>query len=150
MLIRCEECGKNYTYEKYDGFCPKCGCYNNVSHEDAFRLEAEAEQHQEEAVRRMEGTGGLCDAQPKNTFLDGNYTPDCLEKEHDPAHKHTGGAYVQAREQKNAPAYTTTSGLSKEKTGSKSSPQPKGCLLPAIIGAVILIQVLGSLFGFLK
>lgn len=90
MLIRCESCRRSYDFDLNDGLCPKCGCYNNITDAQAYRLEARRDARWEEARARQ--TGSLCDAQDDRTCMAGRYAPDCMEDGHDPRHAHTGGA----------------------------------------------------------
>ncbi len=90
MFIRCESCRRSYDFEKNDGLCPKCGCYNNITDAQAYRLEAKRDARWDEARARQ--TGSLCDAQDDRTYVAGRYAPDCMEDGHDPRHAHTGGA----------------------------------------------------------
>lgn len=92
VIIRCESCRRSYDFDKNDGLCPRCGCYNNISDVQAYRLEARREARWEEVRARQ--SGSLCDAQDGRTFA-GRYAPDCMEDGHDPHHAHTGGIYLE-------------------------------------------------------
>ena len=135
MLIRCESCKRTYDFEPNDGLCPRCGCYNSLTHEQAYRLEAKREKQQTRL--REQNTTSLCDAQDNRTFMAGRYAPDCMEDGHDPRHVHTGGANLDQ---------DSTNGNAQKPAKKKS-----GC---AIIGAIlwfafVLLQILSeSLFVF--
>ena len=103
MLICCENCKRIYSFEENDGLCPKCGCYNNISHQDSERLEQERESRRYRRLAQLEEQGSLCDAEdvgdPAASFV---YAPDCMEKSHDHSHIHTGGAHITAWQEKAA------------------------------------------------
>ena len=130
MLIRCESCKRTYDFEPNDGLCPRCGCYNNLTHAQAYRLEAKREKQQTRL--REQNTTSLCDAQDNRTFMAGRYAPDCMEDGHDPRHAHTGGANLNR---------DSTDGNAQKPAKKKS-----GC---AIIGAIlwfafVLLQILSE------
>lgn len=77
MFLRCEECGKLYSYEANDGFCPKCGCYNNISHQAAARLEAEDHRRLTARLAR-ERDKSLCSSDHEEN--PGEYGPECMEE----------------------------------------------------------------------
>ena len=100
MLICCESCKKIYSYEENDGLCPKCGCYNNISHQDAARLELERKTRRYQRLAQLEEErGSLCDAEDAGSAAAASvFAPDCMENNHIHTHVHTGGANLAARQ----------------------------------------------------
>lgn len=146
MQICCENCKKIYSYEENDGLCPKCGCYNNISHQDAVRIEQERKARRYQRLAFLEKQGSLCDAEdvgdPTASLV---YAPDCMEKNHSHSHAHTGGANIPLRLKEAAKI------ASKKKTTSKSTVERylKGKLGGQIFFVVIwLIVVLTALIRF--
>ena len=114
MQICCESCNKFYSYEENDGLCPRCGCYNNISHQDAARIEQERKTRRYQRLALLEKRGSLCDAEDAGDPAASRiYAPDCMEKNHDHAHVHTGGANIAAAQRstvsRSTAAYNTVS-----------------------------------------
>ena len=129
--VRCYECGKTYNYD-VDDFCPRCGAFNQPAKSTAIDASG--------AVIRVDGINERGHA--------GSFVHEELHEENR-ERRRTGLSKSPRRTATKAAPQRPAAAQSQSRSQSKKAQPSPGKLFLWIIGAIIGLNILSSLIGFL-
>lgn len=116
--VRCYECGKLYDYED-DGFCPKCGAFNQPPHSAAIGADG--------SVVRVDG---LNERNHSNSFVHAELHEENRER------KATGLSKGVKRTAGRAPAQAAAHSANSRKKSGKAAKSPFNLLIWIILAII--------------
>ena len=124
--VKCEECGKRYDYD-VDDFCPKCGAFNQPPRAAAVYADG--------SIGRREG------------IHEGNHSGSFVHAEYHEENRRRRGTPLAGGTKRTAGVRRLTAA---GRTETVRTPRKPVGIIGWIVGAIVLINLLGSLLSLLR